>query len=1340
MGRGRPNDAAQDLDVLVGLDLPAAQGHNAFEGMDAAQAATALNAAFRACFNDPEWHAPFGGIWGLTAYCNPGSWDIRAIKPYAAWDVSDSQWAVKPPHLPEHSLKDFDPATVAHARAVLAEARAILRMPEPLRSREARDLWEHLHAHRCLAFSGTGEGWTDPGNVDEKWLAYAPGNVLGRVRDLALAKTAAAEPGVWYHGTPDERTWQTGAGYGIHIGTEEAARQALHARIGRPAEGEWDGTREYGKTLLNRDQRSHIFDPETRTWSEHVEHAPPSYPSGGAAYSDGGKIPLDARPNVFPVRIKGPMTNSTQKPHEDFHANGYMRGQLRRGRAKSGYYYTNVSEDEGSVSAVVPSAEHLERVGHEPRTAAQGYWISHRPPGPGATNLDGSLKEKWESVPYHEAANRGADDLVDVYRAVPRNRTSINPGDWVSTHRNWTQERADTLGPDHHVVHARVPARHVWLDASERDDDEAGYHGPPAISPEHEPKTAAWSPGTDLYHGSLDNFPEGTVLTPEDKKEGSSFSGPYVYATTDPEAARYFGSMHDDSPLSNRDVYVHRVEPVGGVEPDDFPAEDERYAEGNYRAKALRVMDSRKIPGHWAQKTAALQPGESQLETREWEGNEGDPTHITRSDRGLIPVAAIANMEGVEGEAPGGHRNRQGREWDDFKADIAANGVREPVFVTKDWGKAPRLSEGNHRRDAAVELGLTHIPAEVRYFGHAERQGLVHEQGVQPKTGSRAEQLEAMDPGSRASAKAQERIRLMHPRTTMPLGIKNRQSSVVLSKWLAQAGVPRAGEAYVTVHHNPAEGISCTGRGPDGEPVVVLHPDRFDYGTLGHEAAHIAADHETGRPHGGAHGEHGPHDDRWAGHYASFLNGISPEAGDEFLAERRSHLGLSAEASAQNPPCHYCGEPLDDQDVDDERVRARRSAHRCTGARRTRSTMTTPWTPRATTTLTPSGAVTCRSSTGSTGESTWYSPHERPPAWFTTTAVPVARPRRGAAPITLQENPSRGGGWRADREERWQAGHLGVHWTDSEPLARGWAEDDYTTGPSGTGPKPSVTHVVLHAASPDREHIEDDPEELERRHMYGFDHPRSEREVPLKVGAPVHLTGISWKHGGESEWNRHDFWSPAGAHLRPGTTTRKTRMTYVTCGQGHEHWGAHGAAGLLIRHRGDDPALPLPDAEADQSGRGSPGHLVHPGRRAAARREPGGGRAAGGRGGGPAPAGRPRAPPHVHRRSRRLGLPHGGVRLAQRRFDPEGKGESDWETDRHGWFTPAQVRNLNLHPGFATSWDRVRKSGAVVGKIRREGLLRWIRRPTFQRSLDLRLGRQRVGEERCLPEVRALAG
>ena len=126
----------------------------------------------------------------------------------------------------------------------------------------------------------------------------------------------------------------------------------------------------------------------------------------------------------------------------------------------------------------------------------------------------------------------------------------------------------------------------------------------------------------------------------------------------------------------------------------------------------------------WAQTTSARIAA---LEVHDYEGRTGDPSHITRSEKGMIPTSAIAGLEGVKGEKPGEHRNRQGERWEEFKRDIAENGIRNPLFITRDYGEEPKISEGNHRRDVAVELGLSHVPAEIRYFGHAERQGLVHE-------------------------------------------------------------------------------------------------------------------------------------------------------------------------------------------------------------------------------------------------------------------------------------------------------------------------------------------------------------------------------------------------------------------------------------------------------------------------------------------------------------------------------------------------------------------------------------------------------------------------------------
>lgn len=112
----------------------------------------------------------------------------------------------------------------------------------------------------------------------------------------------------------------------------------------------------------------------------------------------------------------------------------------------------------------------------------------------------------------------------------------------------------------------------------------------------------------------------------------------------------------------------------------------------------------------------------AQFETNDYEGRVGDKSHITRVQRGMLPVSAIKDMPGARGEVPGEHRNKQGEQWTKFVDDVRTNGVQRPVFITMDYGEQPKMSEGNHRRDAAVEAGVTHVPFEARFFGHAERQ------------------------------------------------------------------------------------------------------------------------------------------------------------------------------------------------------------------------------------------------------------------------------------------------------------------------------------------------------------------------------------------------------------------------------------------------------------------------------------------------------------------------------------------------------------------------------------------------------------------------------------------
>ncbi len=168
----------------------------------------------------------------------------------------------------------------------------------------------------------------------------------------------------WWHGSPSGEL--VGSAYGLHLGTEEAARQALEARIGIRADGkDWDGTQEYGKTLLAgraTQERLAALGRSTGTGYNSGSPEDDHYPTGHARYGDGTVVPMTARPSLKKYKLVGPMSNSAYSPMDDFKANGHMKGQLKKGNAKRGYYYRNEGEDAGSISVVVPSHQHVEEL------------------------------------------------------------------------------------------------------------------------------------------------------------------------------------------------------------------------------------------------------------------------------------------------------------------------------------------------------------------------------------------------------------------------------------------------------------------------------------------------------------------------------------------------------------------------------------------------------------------------------------------------------------------------------------------------------------------------------------------------------------------------------------------------------------------------------------------------------------------------------------------------------------------------------------------------------------------------------------------------------------------
>ena len=173
---------------------------------------------------------------------------------------------------------------------------------------------------------------------------------------------------VYYHGSTDKNM---SGKLGIHIGSKIAATQALCARIGIPSEGMWDGTRKYGETLMagkNRlKEREKEFGYYVETGYNVGRDIPEEdyYPKDRkyrATYSDNSPISFSSKPIIFPVKIIGRMTNLPQSAHSDTTANSLILRSIRKGNAKSGYFYKNDGEDAGSISAVVPDKSFLQIV------------------------------------------------------------------------------------------------------------------------------------------------------------------------------------------------------------------------------------------------------------------------------------------------------------------------------------------------------------------------------------------------------------------------------------------------------------------------------------------------------------------------------------------------------------------------------------------------------------------------------------------------------------------------------------------------------------------------------------------------------------------------------------------------------------------------------------------------------------------------------------------------------------------------------------------------------------------------------------------------------------------
>jgi hypothetical protein len=173
-----------DFDCLIGIDHDRArQAVIDWAGITDDALDAHLTQELRENLNTEDYIAPWDGeVWHQTFFVNPNSYDIRKIKPYAAYDITRDLWAVDP----VKADKDWGPTKLPEAlfsegEGLVKQIDAIERLDDTQRTGRGAALWDYLHNDRRRAFSDEGEGVFDTGNAVWKYLDMHPSQPLTRL-------------------------------------------------------------------------------------------------------------------------------------------------------------------------------------------------------------------------------------------------------------------------------------------------------------------------------------------------------------------------------------------------------------------------------------------------------------------------------------------------------------------------------------------------------------------------------------------------------------------------------------------------------------------------------------------------------------------------------------------------------------------------------------------------------------------------------------------------------------------------------------------------------------------------------------------------------------------------------------------------------------------------------------------------------------------------------------------------------------------------------------------------------------------------------------------------------
>jgi hypothetical protein len=188
-----------DLDCLVGVDMVQFRKANPeYMGLSDGEISEDINEGFR---DDLQ---PLTADWNgyeLTFYVNRGAADIRAIKPYAAYNLTFQEWTVAPdpsqapPVNPDWEAAVASDSSLAH-KVVTRYTQALQDVTQShngavRRNAEARltaamqqgnALYNDIHVNRSKAFGPGGEGYADFNNY--RWQAGKREGTVQALRQL----------------------------------------------------------------------------------------------------------------------------------------------------------------------------------------------------------------------------------------------------------------------------------------------------------------------------------------------------------------------------------------------------------------------------------------------------------------------------------------------------------------------------------------------------------------------------------------------------------------------------------------------------------------------------------------------------------------------------------------------------------------------------------------------------------------------------------------------------------------------------------------------------------------------------------------------------------------------------------------------------------------------------------------------------------------------------------------------------------------------------------------------------------------------------------------------------